>query len=296
MKMLRIAVLGPGSIGGLIAALLARTGSPITCIASTSAAKRLSVEGLKVESERFGSFTVPMRATDRLDGPVDILVVAVKSTFLDDALFRIPRDVLGSAFVVPFLNGIEHVALLRERLPDAIVAPATIRIESARSSDQTIQQRSPFATIEIAQVRPDSENLSEFSLQLKDAGFDVTIRSDEKEMLWEKLAILAPFALLTTAYGVPAGIIREAHREELEVVALEMALVARAENVLVDPSSIVGFFDRVPASMQSSMQVDDKARRPLELEAIGGAVLRSADSHAIAVPATARLVNLLRSV
>lgn len=296
MTMLRAAVLGPGSIGGLIAALLTRTGSSITCIASTSTAKRLSIEGLTVESGRFGSFTVPIRATDRLEEPVDILVVAIKSTSLDDALARIPRDVLGGAFVVPFLNGIEHVALLRERLPDAIVAPATIRIESARSANQTIQQRSPFATIEIAQVKPDSENFSEFSLQLKDAGFDVTIRSDEKVMLWEKLAILAPFALLTTAYGVPAGIIREAHREELEVVAIEMALVASAENVLVDPSSIVGFFDRVPESMQSSMQADHKAHRPLELEAIGGAVLRSADSHTIAVPAITRLVDLLRSV
>jgi 2-dehydropantoate 2-reductase len=296
MTMLRTAVLGPGSIGGLIAALLTRTGSSVTCIASTSTAKRLSVDGLTVESERFGSFTVPMRATDRLEEPVDILVVAIKSTSLDDALSRIPRDVLGSAFVVPFLNGIEHVALLRERLTDAIVTPATIRIESARSADQTIQQRSPFATIEIAQVKPGSEIISEFSLQLKDAGFDVTLRSDEKVMLWEKLAILAPFALLTTAYGVPAGIICEAHREELEVVAIEMALVANAENVLVDPSSIVGFFDRVPESMQSSMQADHKAHRPLELEAIGGAVLRSADSHAIAVPAIARLVDLLRSV
>ena len=296
MTMLRVAVLGPGSIGGLMAALLTRTGSSITCVASTCAAKRLSVDGLTVESGRFGSFTVPIRATDRLEEPVDILVVAVKSTNLDDALSRIPRDVLGSAFVVPFLNGIEHVALLRERLPDAIVAPATIRIESARSADQTIRQRSPFATIEIAHVPTSGDNISEFSSQLEDAGFDVTIRTDEKEMLWEKLAILAPFALLTTAYGEPAGIIREAHREELEVVAIEMALVARAENVSVDPSSIVGFFDRVPESMQSSMQADYMAHRPPELEAIGGAVLRSADSHAIAVPAIARLVDLLRSV
>lgn len=76
---------------------------------------------------------------------------------------------------------------------------------------------------------------------------------------------------------------------------MEIALVAATDDVTIDPSSIIAFFEKVPESMQSSMQLDAKAMRPLEIEAIGGAVLRSAHSHSIPVPAIEGLVIGLRN-
>ena len=295
MATMRVAVLGPGSVGGLIAAVLARKGVPVTCIASDSSAQEIAKVGLSVISERFGTFSIPIHAANRLNEPVDVLAVTVKSTSLDDAISRVPSNVLGTAMVVPLLNGVEHVALLRQRLPNAYVIPATIRIETARTAPTIIEQRSPFAAIEIARGHRGDHRVADFAQTLGEIGFDVTIRDDEKEMLWEKLAILAPFALLTTIYSAPAGIIRSRHRPELEEVAGEIALVTGAEDVTIDPSSILAFFDRVPASMKSSMQLDDEAKRPLEIEAIGGAVLRSASTHAVPVPTIERLVSELRN-
>ncbi|MDT4936468.1 MAG: 2-dehydropantoate 2-reductase, partial [Pseudonocardiales bacterium] len=53
------------------------------------------------------------------------------------------------------------------------------------------------------------------------------------------------------------------------------------------------FFDSVPAALQSSMQRDTAAGRPTELGALGGAVVRCAARHGIAVPVTARYVDEL---
>lgn len=114
---------------------------------------------------------------------MDVLAVTVKSTSLDEALSRIPRDVLGASMVVPFLNGVEHVALLRTRLPEAVVVPATIRMQTARAAQTIIEQRSPFALIEIDRGQPVDNRVTQFALALNDVGFDVTVRDDEKKMM-----------------------------------------------------------------------------------------------------------------
>ena len=57
----------------------------------------------------------------------------------------------------------------------------------------------------------------------------------------------------------------------------------------------LGLLERVPDAMRSSMQKDAAAGRPIELDAIGGAVLRAARRAGTEAPVTARLVADLRS-
>ncbi len=126
---------------------------------------------------------------------------------------------------------------------------------------------------------------------MRQAGLDVTIRDDETSLLWDKLALLAPLALLTTYAAAPVGLVREQRRADLDAVAAEVAAVAAAEGTRVDVAAILGMFDLAPAGLKSSMQRDAEAGRPTELDAIGGAVLRAARRHGIATPVTARLVD-----
>ena len=128
----------------------------------------------------------------------------------------------------------------------------------------------------------------------RDAAHDVVAGDDEQAALWSKLNFLAPLALLTTAAQATAGEVREARREDLIAIVGEVADVARAEGAPADEDQVVGFFDGVPAGMGSSMQRDAAAGRPIELDAIGGAVVRLAARHGIATPVTTRYVDELR--
>jgi 2-dehydropantoate 2-reductase len=74
----------------------------------------------------------------------------------------------------------------------------------------------------------------------------------------------------------------------------EVAAVARAEGAAVRADDVVAFFDAIPTGMRSSMQRDAESGRQLELDAIGGAVVRAAGRHHIAVPVTGRYVDELR--
>jgi 2-dehydropantoate 2-reductase len=114
-------------------------------------------------------------------------------------------------------------------------------------------------------------------------------------MLWEKVSFLAPLALLTAHERANAGAIRTRRRSDVVAVIYEVAAVAVAEGVVIDPEVVVRFLDSVPEAMESSMQRDQAAGRALEFDAIGAAVVRRAARAGVEVPVTARLVDELRS-
>lgn len=295
MSSLKVAVLGPGAIGGLVAGLLARDGHRVLCIGRQGTVDALRLHGLIIRSNLFGEFSVPVEAKTDLREPVDLCIVATKATSLSSALSRVPPQFLSEGLVVPFLNGIDHIAVLRERYPGDRVVPATIRTESALAEAGVVLQKSPFAAIELANPASTRGGIASLAAVLTHAGLDVSLRDDETAMLWGKLGFLAPMALLTTHKQAPVGVVRRKWRKELVALVSEVAMVARSEGAPGVESVVLELLDQVPASMQSSMQKDAMAGRPVEIESIGGVVVRTAVRHGMAVPETARVVEAIRA-
>ncbi|MCT9104213.1 2-dehydropantoate 2-reductase [Streptomyces mirabilis] len=288
-----VAVLGPGGVGGLLAALVARAGHRVICLAGDETARALRTDGIRVRSGRFGDFTAAVEADTELCEPVDACLITVKHTALDAALERVRPEVLGDGLLVPFLNGVEHPATLRARYGAARVAPAVIRVESTRTAPGVIAHGSPFAEIDLTGASVPRGRLDALAGVLAAAGPTVRVVDDETATLWAKMSFLAPFALLTTRYGVPLGEVRTRHREELTALVAETAAVSRACGGPADPAVALSRYDAFPPDTKSSMQRDAEAARPLELDAIGGALLRAADRHGVAVPVARGLVREL---
>ena len=290
----RVSVVGPGGVGGLIGAVLTRAGHPVQFVARPETAAVLNADGLDVSSAEFGEFHVPASARPHLTGPVDLCVVTVKANSLAPALAAVPADAVADGLVLPLLNGVEHMAVLRAHFPAAQVVAGAIRVESTRVSPGRIEHTSPFCWTEVASDTAPRDRVEALAGQLREAGLDVTVREDETTLLWDKLVLLAPLALLTTHAGAPAGMVRDQRRADLDAVAAEIATVARAAGARVDLAAVLTMYDRVPAGFKSSMQRDAEAGRSTELDAIGGAVLRTGRRVGVATPVTARLVDELR--
>ncbi len=290
-----MAVLGPGGVGGFLAAMLAREGSSVLVLASDNASAAIAQSGLRLESRRFGDFAVSVRTAPRLMDRVDACLITVKATHLRDAVDRVPPKALGAALAIPFLNGIEHVDLLRTIYPPSSVVAATIRIETARAAPGLIRHTSPFASVDIAASADNRDRVEAVAGHLSASGLDVRIRDDELAMLWDKFALLAPMALLTTHERANVGVIRTRRREDAIALIGEVVAVAAADGVDIDREAVLKLLDSVPESMESSMQRDQASGRALELDALGGALLRRAAKAKIAVPVTRRLVGELQS-
>ena len=291
----RVAVLAPGAVGGLLAALLARRGHFVACIARRPTVEILQRDGLSLQSELFGGFTVAVGACSELSQPVSACLVAVKGPDLESALQRLPPDLMREGLVVPFLNGIEHVSLLRDRYGAGRVAPATIRVETTLKTMGTIRQLSPFASIELSSSTAPADRVAALSRMLIDAGLTVTVRTDETNMLWEKLCFLAPLALLTTEEQGSIGVVRQSRGDDLVSLVNEVTSVSRAVGAAVDGQRILQLLQGLPETMRSSMEQDASAGHPFEIEEIGGAVIRAARQHGLAIPVTTRVVDAIRT-
>jgi len=286
-----IAVLGPGGVGGFVAAALARAGSEVTIVAREETAANIAHDGLHVESVRLGTFTAHPAAVGSLVEPADVLLVATKATSLEAALERIATD---PGLVVPLLNGLDHMTMLRERFDR--VAAGTIRIEADRPSPGRIVQTSPFLRIDLATADDGLHPaLSELASELVEAGIPAEIDPSEAQILWSKLVRLNALALTTSAADRTIGFIRSdlTWRAALEGCIREAAAVANADGASIDPASGLAELDAAHAELGSSMQRDIAARRTPELDAIAGAVLRAAARHGLECPTVTRLAEVV---
>src|SRR6266436_9343662 len=145
--MTAVAVLGPGGVGGLLAARLGHAGHEVTLIGRHP--DRVTAAGLTLTAPGEDPITTTPASRPYLTEPVDVLIVAVKATRLVDATARVPAALLAGATVVPFLNGVDHVPYLRAVYPGDTVA-ATIVVEATKLADGTIEQVFPFARVTVA--------------------------------------------------------------------------------------------------------------------------------------------------
>jgi 2-dehydropantoate 2-reductase len=290
---MRVAVLGPGGVGGFVAAALAEAGVPTTVVAREETAAAIADHGIRVSSVRLGELVAHPAATARLDGDVDVLVVATKATTLAPALERIVGE---PGLVVPLLNGLDHLAPLRERFGARVVA-ATIRIESDRPSPGVILQSSPAYRVEMASDHPAPRpRMAAFADVLRGAEIPARLGDSEAQVLWSKLVRLNALACTTTAYDLPLGEIRDHPRRRLDLEAAvdETAAVANAEGAVLDPDATLRELWEAHPELGSSMQRDVAAHREPELDAIPGAVLRHAAAHGLTCPTVASLMARIR--
>ena len=285
--MSRIAVLGPGGVGGFLAAALTHAGEDVTVVGREPTVERIRDGGIHLTSAVLGEFTARPAATPELGDAVDVLFVAAKATGLDAAVSRIRSE---PALVVPLLNGLDHMQHLRERF--ATVAAGTIRIESDRRAPGAIVQTSPGVRVELASDDPRMRPvLGRLAATLEAAGVPALVGPGEAQILWSKLVRLTALACTTSAGDQPIGFIRTDRewRLTLEACVQEAAAVANADGAQLDPAGPLGELEAAHAELGSSMRRDIAAGREPELDAIAGSVLRAGRRHGVQCPTIERL-------
>jgi 2-dehydropantoate 2-reductase len=285
-KPMRHAILGAGGVGGLIGACLAHAGDSVTLVVRRETLAQYPRQ-LRLESA-FGNFTVDVAVAAEVP-PVDVLWITVKATQLELALTALKNPDSVRA-IVPLLNGIDHVALLRGRYGADHVIPATIAVETERVSPGHIVHRSPFARLNL--LSAGRSLLGSTVDQLQRIGFECRFIDDEPTLMWSKLVFLAPYALTTTAADKTTGeILADPNWGQLGFACLrEACAVAVAEGAKVDADAVIAGVMKMPGTMRSSMQKDVEQHKTPELDAIAGPILRGARRHGIEVPATKKLV------
>jgi 2-dehydropantoate 2-reductase len=280
-----VAVLGPGAVGGSLAVRLTNAGLHVVCVAHPEAAGLIALAGLVLESPD-GNFTARVEVVERLVKPVGLLLVSVKAPALGDALERVEPDAVAAGVVVPLLNGLEHMEVLRSRFDGRVAAGSISHYQAYRAGRVQIVEATVPPVITMASEslpRADVEHAAEL---LRRGRVDVRVGQIENRVLWHKLARIAPLAGATSASGRTVGELRNdpEWRPRLDAAIVEACAVAEADGVSLRPSAQWAIIDEMADETTTSAARDVVAGRRSELDAILGAVLRAAERLDVPCP------------
>lgn len=298
---MRIAVIGAGGVGGYFGGRLAQAGVDTTFLVRGQTLQALRSGGLRVDSIH-GDFTLDrVQATDdpATVGPVDAVLVTVKTWQIAEAVANIGPLLGPDTMVVPMENGVEapdELAHLLGRqhvlgglcgIVSFVVAPGHIKHAGAE----------PFVLFGELDNRA-TERVQRLQETFTAAGIKADIPPDIHRSLWTKFLFIVPTSGIGAITRVPIGTWRAlpGTRAIAEQMLHEIVAVATARAITLDPNAIqltMQRFDAMPPDATSSMQRDLMEGRPSELEAQLGAVVRLGREGGVGTPVTEMLYHCL---
>ncbi|MFZ0704008.1 MAG: 2-dehydropantoate 2-reductase N-terminal domain-containing protein, partial [Candidatus Korobacteraceae bacterium] len=131
-------ILGAGAIGGMLATALASLGNEVSIVVRQQKLGR-HPETITLDRPN-GTLTAKVKIVADVSEPTDALWIATKTYQLEEALQSIVNV---PPAMVPLLNGVDHISVLRSRYGDDRIIPATIAVEAERIAEGHYVQRSP---------------------------------------------------------------------------------------------------------------------------------------------------------
>ncbi|MGH3676267.1 MAG: oxidoreductase [Mycobacterium sp.] len=283
-----IAVVGPGAIGATAAALLHAAGHPVLLCGHTPR------ESVEVRPDDREPIVVPGPVhidPAQVEGPVDVVLLAVKDTQNEAAAGWLARLCDENAVVCALQNGVEQVERVGRFCPASTVVPAAVWVSSETQPEGWVRLRTG-----VRLVLPVSEAAESLAELLRGAGVRVDLDPDFITAAWHKLLVNAVVGLMVLT-GRRTGMF---HRDDVTVLArrylAECLAVARAEGAHLGDDVIDEILDmlgRAPADMTTSILTDRENNGPLEWDIRNGVIARKAARHGLATPISDVVVPLL---
>lgn len=310
---MRVAVVGAGAIGGFIAAMLARAGTPAAVVARGDHLAAIAAHGLSVQSEA-GTFSVPIPASSDLRdlGDFDAVLLAVKAHQIRALLPQLEPAIGKGATVVPVINGlpfwyfrdrtVERVdpgGALAAAIPREQIVGCVIHASGNIPRPGHIHQSGGMNYILGDPDGAPSARAEAIAATMRAAGLDAPVVPNLKRDVWWKLlgnASLNPVSALTRL-SIKPMLEDPRTRHTVKTLMEETVRVAAATGIdlNVDIEERIVFAARL-ANVKTSMLQDVEARRPLELDPIVGAVDELADGFGVSAPTIRTIYALTKAL
>ncbi len=300
---MKLAVLGPGALGCLMAALFQEAGAEVSLVDyRPDRAARLQLRGIQVQTLEGGPrvIRVPIGLAPEV-GPCDLTIVAVKAYQTEAAARALPGLMSQGGMTLTLQNGLGNLeAIARVVGPERLLAGVGLLGVTRQSEGRIVYAGrgviylgaplgSQVSGIEVAAVVD----------LFRRAGLECQSREDIETVLWEKLVINVGINPLTALLRVPNGALLQLPEawEVAVAAAVEAQVVARAGGLSLsgDPSARLRQVCTDTAANHSSMLQDILAGRPTEIEALNAQVANRGRALGLPTPVNDLLTLLLRA-
>lgn len=295
---MRCAVVGAGGLGGYFGAKLAAAGHEVVFQARGATLAALRADGIRVTGVE--TLSVPEVAAyddPAAIGPVDVVLLAVKTNHLAGVLPGLPALVGPDTAILTMQNGVATPDVVTEVVGPGHVLPCIVKIFTRIAEPGVIEHMGGPGSVAFAeQDGTVSDRVRSLRKAFSDAGVAVVEPADIRVELWEKALYVASVGALASLAEAPIGVVRSRLRTEYAATMAEAAAVARAHGVPLSDDvidRILEFTDSVPASSTTSMQRDIAEGRPNELDGQIGAIVRLGRQVAVPTPRHELLLDVL---
>ncbi|MEL7554986.1 hypothetical protein SDC9_04374 [bioreactor metagenome] len=319
---MKVCVVGLGAIGGTLGYYLARAGCELSALARGKTLAALAQKGLRLIEEKAGQEiegSVSIRASGDPSclGPQDLVVLAVKAPALGALASALKPLLKADTIVMPAMNGIPWwffqdfgAALKGRRLrsvdPDGLISSSIPRKSilgcvvhlGAVCPEPGLVKPLPLKTLILGEPSgTSSARLTALAGLFTRAGFDVKISHSIQNDIWYKLwgnMTMNPISALTgaTMDRILDDPLVEAFCRQIMTEAEHVGerIGCKIEQSVEDRLAV----SRTLGAFKTSMLQDAEAGKPLELDALVGAVAEIGDLLGLQTPAIDILLGLTR--
>ncbi len=288
-----VAVIGLGRVGGIAAAWLQHGGRhDVTVCARRPLAK------LTLEHDR-GAVDLPLRTlTDPTDAyAVDWVLLCTKAHETASAAPWLEKLCRPTTRIAVLQNGIGHAERVAPFARGAAVLPVVVYYNGERLSEDRVR----FRHVSEHDVAVADDELGRgFAQLLAGTPIAVLLSADFKTLIWRKLLINAVANPITALTRQRQGVLRRNDVRALSLDVLAEAIaVARADGARLasdEAEQTLRTLYTYPPEAGTSMYFDTLAGRPLEIEALTGAIVSAGEKYGVATPLNRALLTLVRAV
>jgi 2-dehydropantoate 2-reductase len=315
---MKVGIFGAGAIGGLLGARLAASGADVTFVARGPHLAAMQADGVTLRSGGEELNVRPRCVADAAEAGVqDFVVVTLKAHALPAAAPAVAKMLGPESALVTAVNGIPYWyffgldgpyrdrtvesvdpgGVLWRTLPPAqaigcVVYPAA-EVVSPGVIEHTYGDRFTLG-------EPDgsrSARIAALAAALQSGGFKAPIRPRIRDEIWVKLWGNMAFNPLSALTG--ATLDRLAGRPDLRAVARAMMLEGRAVAEALGVRFAIDVDKRIDGALEvgahkTSMLQDLERGRPMEIDALLGAVVELGALAGVAMPASTNVLALVR--
>lgn len=288
--MARVAIVGVGAIGGVLAGLLVKAGGHELTLCTRRPLPSLTVQTpageIRVTAR---NLTDPAQA-----GAVDWVLVASKGYDAAGTALWFPALCSRGAPVAILQNGVEHRERFASYIPAERLIPVVIDCPAERPQDGLALMRGP-ATMKLE----NTPLAAGFAALFAGSEVEISLVDNFATAMWWKLCMNSVGALSALSLR-PSGVLRGAAMSRVAAgVVAECAAVGRAEGAVLPDSiaeDILEHYKKHPADSVNSLLADRLAGRRMEWYERNGAVVRKGAKHGIPTPLNEMAAALLEAV
>jgi 2-dehydropantoate 2-reductase len=300
---MKIVIVGPGAMGCLFAAFLAKSEEEIWILdKDPQRAARINQQGISVEGIS-GNWQAKIRVSADVKeiDKAELIVICVKSYHTRPAIMQARSLINEKSQVLTLQNGIGNIEIIGEVVgQDKVIGGVTSlgatlldvgHVRHAGRGETIIGRIDGKISVQMRLVRD----------ILNKVGLETRISRDIKGLLWSKLIINVGINALTAITRLNNGrlIEFEGTRQILRSAVTEAIRVAKRKRIKLiydDPLAKVEAVCEATATNVSSMLQDVLRNKQTEIDFINGVIVRQGQELGIPVPVNSVLVDLVKTI